>query len=114
MNQSWNIVVPYKHDIDYIADNDGRLNPTTESLLETRGVIEELERLEFIGMEVAVAFSKNAGQLNQTTHLNITPTLRQQVIDELQEDEDLKEWWERCREIVDWDTDSIKNNQQKF
>ena len=114
MFDTYDKLVPYKHDIDYIADNDGRLNPTTESLLETRGVIEELERLEFIGLEVAIAFSKNAGQLNQTTHLNITPTLRQQVIDELQEDEDLKEWWERCREIVDWDTDSIKNNQQKF
>ena len=60
-------------------------------------------------------FLKMQGKhINQTTHLNITPTLRQQVIDELQEDEDLKEWWERCREIVDWDTDSIKNNQHKF
>ena len=30
------------------------------------------------------------------------------------EDEDLKEWWDRCREIINWDYESLKNNQQKF
>ena len=35
-------------------------------------------------------------------------------MDELQKDEDLKEWWERCRELVDIEYECLKKNEQKF
>ena len=40
--------------------------------------------------------------------------VKKKVIKELEEDEDLKEWWDRCREMVSWDIESLKNNQHKF
>ena len=46
--------------------------------------------------------------------MNITPHIRQHVISELQEDEDLKEWWDRCKEIVNLDYLDLNINEQKF
>ena len=48
------------------------------------------------------------------THINVTPEIRQRVISELQEDEDLKEFWDACREYVQIDLDALKKNQSKF
>ena len=48
------------------------------------------------------------------THMNVTPEIRQRVIEELQEDEDLKEWWDLCKEYVQMDYDALKTNKQKF
>ena len=48
------------------------------------------------------------------THMNVTPEIRQRVMEELQEDEDLKEWWDACREYVQMDYDALKINKQKF
>ena len=46
--------------------------------------------------------------------MNITPPLRQAVLNELKDDEDLKEFWDRCSEIIEWDYESLKINQHKF
>jgi len=107
--------IHYKHDIDYEKDKEGRIHPTVDSMKKTTGVLESLEELNFIGLEVKDAFQKsNPENMHAHTHMNITPPLRQAVIKELEDDEDLKEWWDRCREIINWDYDSLKNNQHKF
>ena len=51
------------------------------------------------------------------SHDNFQPTGQRRNLSGLpgvMEDEDLKEWWDRCREIINWDYESLKNNQQKF
>ena len=108
-------LIHYKHDINYEKDDKGRLHPTTKSMLDSRGVLESLEELGFLDQSIAVAFQMaDSGNMHAHTHMNVTPVTRQAVINELREDEDLKEWWDRCSEIIDWDYESLKNNQQKF
>ena len=69
--------------------------------------------LGFINDEVRVKFQENdSGNLHAHTHMNVTPHIRQHVISELQEDEDLKEWWERCKEIVALDMYSEKSTNR--
>lgn len=107
-------LIHYKHDIDYTMTKDG-LMVNQESIKETTGVIDSLIELGFIDEEVKIRHHENDWQNSYShTHMNITPHIRQHVINELQEDEDLKEWWDRCREIINWDYESLKNNQQKF
>ena len=48
------------------------------------------------------------------THMNVTPHIRQHVISELQEDEDLYKWWARCKEIVSWDMETSKTTNTNF
>ena len=52
--------------------------------------------------------------MHSHTHINVTPEIRQRVVGELQEDEDLKEWWDTCKKYVQMDYDALKINKQKF
>ena len=57
---------------------------------------------------------KEKHNMHGHTHVNVTPHIRQHVMNELQEDEDLKDWWSRCRELVDIEYECLKNNKHKF
>ena len=86
-----------------------------ESMKKTAGAIDTLIGLGFIDDEVKVKFhQKQSHNMYAHTHMNVTPEIRQRVIEELQEDEDLKEWWDLCREYVQFDYDALKTNKQKF
>ena len=115
MYDSYDNFIHYKHEIDYALTDNGDMHVSTDSFKKSAGVIEFLIQLDFIYPEVK---EKHLGQDYQNsyghTHMNITPHIRQHVISELQEDEDLKEWWDKCRKIVDWDYESLKINQHKF
>ena len=108
-------LVHYKHDIDYTQSGLGFLHPSEESLKKTAGAIDTLIDLGFINDEVKVKFhQKQSYNMYAHTHMNVTPEIRRRVIEELQEDEDLKEWWDVCREYVQMDYDALKINEQKF
>ena len=107
--------IHYKHDIDYTQSGLGFLHPSPESMKKTAGAIDTLIGLGFIDNEVKVKFhQKQSHNMYAHTHMNVTPEIRQRVIEELQEDEDLKEWWDVCREYVEMDYDALKTNKQKF
>ena len=107
--------IHYKHDIDYTQSGLGFLHPSPESMKKTAGAIDTLIGLGFIDDEVKVKFhQKQSHNMYAHTHMNVTPEIRQRVIEELQEDEDLKEWWDVCREYVEMDYDALKTNKQKF
>lgn len=108
-------LIHYKHDIDYTTQEDGRVSPTVDSMTKSAGVIDSLIELGFIHEDVKKPYQQDDKEnMHSHTHMNITPSTRQAVIKELEEDEDLKEWWDRCREMVSWDIESLKNNQHKF
>ena len=108
-------LIHYKHDIDYTQSGLGFLHPSPESMKKTAGAIDTLIGLGFIDDEVKVKFhQKQSHNMYAHTHMNVTPEIRQRVIEELQEDEDLKEWWDLCREYVQFDYDALKTNKQKF
>ena len=48
------------------------------------------------------------------SHMNLTQEIRQRVIADLQDDDDIKDWWKECRDIVELDYDALKSNQSKF
>tara|TARA_B100000927_G_scaffold254777_1_gene221188 strand:+ start:1032 stop:2240 length:1209 start_codon:yes stop_codon:yes gene_type:complete len=107
--------VHYKHDIDYIKNNSNQMGVDQKSLENTTGVIGNLVNLGFISENAVEQFHiKQKNEMYSHTHMNVTPHIRQHVISELQEDEDLKDWWNRCRELVDYDYECLKNNQHKF
>ena len=92
----------------------GVLDSTTGLLENTTGVIGNLVNLGFISENAVEQFHiKQKNEMYSHTHMNVTPHIRQHVISELQEDEDLKDWWNRCRELVDYDYECLKNNQHK-
>ena len=107
--------IHYKHDIDYKSDALGRTHADHESLKKSTGIIGSLVNLGFISQDaVDNLHKKEEHNMHGHTHINITPHVRQHVMNELQEDEDLKEWWERCRELVDIEYECLKKNEQKF
>ena len=115
MYDSYDKFIHYKHGISYKSTEDGRMIPDEKTLRENSGVIGAMVELGFIDDDVRVKFQENdAGNLFAHTHMNITPHIRQHVISELQEDEDLKEWWDRCKEIVNLDYLDLNINEQKF
>ena len=91
------------------------MHPSQESMKKTAGAIETLIELDFINDKVRQEYQQNQYQnMYAHTHMNVTPEIRQRVMEELQEDEDLKEWWDTCREYVQMDYDALKINKQKF
>jgi hypothetical protein len=117
MYDGYDKLIHYKHDIDYAKDSSGQLVATTESMKKSRGIIHSLEDLGFIGEMVAKTLHEadtEQGNQHSHTHMNITPPLRQAVLNELKDDEDLKKFWDRCSEIIEWDYESLKINQHKF
>jgi hypothetical protein len=115
MYDSYDNLIHYKHDIEYQESGLGYLHPTEKSMKETAGAIDTLINLDFIKDEVRVKHQEGQYQnMYAHTHINVTPEIRQRVIAELQEDEDLKEFWDICREYVQMDLDALKNNQSKF
>ena len=108
-------LIHYKHDIEYKGDGGFGLSLDQESLKKSTGVIENLKNLGFISQDAITNFhEKEHYNMHAHTHVNVTPHIRQHVINELQQDEDLKEWWDRCRELVDIEYDCLKNNEHKF
>jgi len=109
-------LIHYRHNIDYeIQEGSGRLVPTIDSMKDSAGVIDVLVDLEFVDSTIVETHqNERPMEMHAHTHMNITPTIRQSAIDELEKDEDLKEWWSTCREYVDLDYNSLKSNQQKF
>jgi len=108
-------LIHYKHDISYKPNKNGDMNADQNSLEQSTGVIENLVKLKFISQEsVEALHGKEKHNMHSHTHVNITPHIRQYIIDELQKDEDLKDWWDRCRELVDIDNFHLENNKHKF
>ena len=115
MYDTYDNLIHYKHDIDYTKTELGYMHPSDESMQRTAGAIDSLIKLGFINDKVKEEHQKNNPQnMFAHTHINVTPEIRQRVIEELQEDEDLKEWWDVCREYVQMDYDALKINEQKF
>ena len=94
-------------------EDDGRMVVDHNSMTKNSGVIGALLELGFIDEEVRLKFQV-VMKLHAHTHMNVTPHIRQHVISELEQDEDLFTWWARCKEIVSWDIGDIKNNEHKF
>ena len=93
----------------------GYLHPREKSMKEPAVAIHTLINLDFNKDEVRVKYQEGQHQnMYAHTHINVTPEIRQRVISELQEDEDLKEFWDACREYVQIDLDALKKNQSKF
>ncbi len=106
-------LIHYKHEIEFV-NNNGNLEVDTSKVKDI-GVLDKLLELGFISQAAVTKFHEGESHnMFQHTHVNITPHIRQHVIDELQKDEDMKEWWDRCREIVDLEYSHLKNNQHKF
>ena len=115
MYDTYDNLIHYKHDIDYTKTELGYMHPSDESMKRTAGAIDSLIKLGFINDKVKEEHQKNNPQnMYAHTHINVTPEIRQRVVEELQEDEDLKEWWDVCREYVQMDYDALKINEQKF
>ena len=116
MYDTYDNLIHYKHDIDYTKDRElGLMYPSHESMKKTAGAIDSLIELGFIDDKIKEEYQLNDHQnMYAHTHINITPEIRQRVMEELQEDEDLKEWWDVCREYVQMDYDALKVNRQKF
>tara|TARA_B100001175_G_scaffold127823_1_gene108765 strand:+ start:11428 stop:12573 length:1146 start_codon:yes stop_codon:yes gene_type:complete len=108
--------IHYKHDIDYtFSQEHNQMNIDHDSLKKSAGVIDNLVELGFINKEIKEEHHvKNWQNSHSHTHMNITPHIRQHVLSELQEDEDMKEWWDKCREFINLDYEGLKNNQHKF
>ena len=115
MYDTYDNLIHYKHDIDYTKTELGLMHPSHESMKKTAGAIDSLIELGFIDDKIKEEYQLNDHQnMYAHTHMNITPEIRQRVMEELQEDEDLKEWWDVCREYVQMDYDALKVNKQKF
>ena len=116
MYDTYDNLIHYKHDIDYTKDRKlGLMYPSHESMKKTAGAIDSLIELGFIDDKIKEEYQLNNHQnMYAHTHINITPEIRQRVMEELQEDEDLKDWWDVCREYVQMDYDALKVNKQKF
>ena len=115
MYDTYDNLIHYKHDIDYTKTELGLMHPSQESMKKTAGAIETLIELDFINDKVRQEYQQNQYQnMYAHTHMNVTSEIRQRVMEELQEDEDLKEWWDTCREYVQMDYDALKINKQKF
>ena len=114
MYDTYDKFIHYKHGISY-KEEDGRMVVDHKSMQNNNGVIGALLELGFINEEVRLKFQVgDAGNMHAHTHMNVTPHIRQHVISELEQDEDLFTWWARCKEIVSWDIGDIKNNEHKF
>ena len=108
-------LIHYKHNIEYRSEPSGYVGVNHDSLKKDTGVIGTLVELGFISQDVTDKWHKERGHdMYSHTHVNITPHIRQHVISELQNDEDLKDWWSRCRELVDIEYECLKNNKHKF
>ena len=115
MYDTYDKLIHYKHDIDYEKTDIGNLYPTQESMEKTAGVIDTLIDLDFINGEIRDEFLQRQGHNMQAhSHMNLTQEIRQRVIDDLQGDDDIKDWWKECRDIVELDYDALKSNQSKF
>ena len=115
MYDSYDNFIHYKHEIDYRSSDDGHMGVDHDSLKKSTGIIGSLVNLGFISQNAVDELHKNNHQnMHGHTHVNITPHIRQHVISELQDDEDLYQWWGRCRELVDIEYECLKKNQHKF
>ena len=107
--------IHYKHDIEYHTEDNGHVGVNHTSLQKDTGVIASLVKLGFISQEAVTRFhEEEQHNMHGHTHINVTPHIRQHVISELQDDEDLYKWWGRCRELVDIEYECLKNNKHKF
>ena len=107
--------IHYKHDISYKTNEHGDMGVDHESLEKTTGVIDSLVELGFISQDAVEALHvKEKHNMHGHTHVNVTPHIRQHVMSELQDDEDLYQWWARCRELVDIEYECLKSNEHKF
>lgn len=108
-------LIHYKHDIDYSKTELGHMYPTEESMKKTAGAIDSLIKLGFINDEVRQEFQqKSSHNMYGHTHMNVTPHIRQHVMSELRDDEDLYDWWGKCHELVDIEYENLKINKHKF
>ena len=115
MYDTYDNLIHYKHDIDYTKTELGLMHPSPESMKKTAGAIDSLIKLGFINDKIREEYHQNQHQhMHSHTHINVTPEIRQRVVGELQEDEDLKEWWDTCKKYVQMDYDALKVNKQKF
>ena len=115
MFETYDKFIDYKHGISFKREDDGRMIVDHDSMHKNSGVIGAMVELGFVNDEVRVKFQENdSGNMHSHTHMNVTPHIRQHVISELQADEDLKEWWEKCNDIVALDSIQINQNEQKF
>ena len=115
MYDTYDNLIHYKHDIDYTKTELGLMHPSPESMKKTAGAIDSLIKLGFINDKIREEYHQNQHQhMHSHTHINVTPEIRQRVVGELQEDEDLKEWWDTCKKYVQMDYDALKINKQKF
>ena len=115
MYDTYDKLIHYKHDIDYEKTDIGHLYPTQNSMEKTAGVIDTLIDLDFINGEIRDEFLQKQGHNMQAhSHMNLTQEIRQRVIADLQDDDDIKDWWKECRDIVELDYDALKSNQSKF
>ena len=107
--------IHYNHEIDYKGEDNGYVGVDQESLRKSTGIINSLVHLGFISQNAVENFHINEKQnMHSHTHINITPHIRQHVISELQDDDDLYQWWGRCRELIDIEYECLKKNEQKF
>jgi len=115
MFETYDKFIDYKHGISFKREDDGRMIVDHDSMHKNSGVIGAMVELGFVNDEVRVKFQEgDSGNMHSHTHMNVTPHIRQHVISELQADEDLKEWWEKCNDFVALDTIQINMNEQKF
>lgn len=115
MFETYDKFIDYKHGISFKREDNGRMVVDHDSMYKNSGVIGAMVQLGFVNDEVRIKFQEgDSGNMHAHTHMNITPHIRQHVMSELQEDEDLKEWWEKCNDIVALDSIQINQNEQKF
>ena len=115
MFETYDKFIDYKHGISFKREDDGRMIVDHDSMHKNSGVIGAMVELGFVNDEVRVKFQEgDSGNMHSHTHMNVTPHIRQHVISELQADEDLKEWWVKCNDMVALDTIQINMNKHKF
>ena len=114
MYDEYDVLVDFKHELEFVP-MDARMTISEDSLKNSAGIIDSLLHYGFVNQEIVDIFHKERPyEMYQHTHINVTPYVRQHVVSELQDDEDLKEWWNRCRELVNIDYELLKNNKHKI
>jgi len=114
MYDEYDVLIDFKHELEFVP-MDARMTISEDSLKNSAGIIDSLLHYGFINQEIVDIFHKERPyEMYQHTHINVTPYVRQHVVSELQDDEDLKEWWNRCRQLVNIDYELLKNNKHKI
>tara|TARA_B100000614_G_scaffold163780_1_gene145690 strand:- start:479 stop:1690 length:1212 start_codon:yes stop_codon:yes gene_type:complete len=115
MYDSYDVLIDFKHELEFESNEHEIMSVSHDSLKNSKGIIDSLLHYGFINQEVVDEFyGKQHHSMYAHTHINVTPYIRQHVISELQEDKDLKEWWDRARELVDIEYKLIENNKHKI